>query len=1627
MSEEEEAPPPPESRFSEDPRAKFVGQKVVQVLRVRAELWDRFCSEEQNQNLLSDFFENPVRLMIFSASSVLTAATEVCSLPGSRCLYVLKKENVPVLSENCRNVLLFGLLSPSLLTQLSNSVDKVCLPLLSNKKNHLTWPSAISQDVTRHVETLSSKVTVVNGQIHGRTVLPVTAVTERLERRPAADVRLQDCHDGRTVMHAIESMVINWTHLIQKVLKEDSAELILKGLNPGPSAELHFWRSRKRNIQNIYDQIQSPEIQKMVRILEAADSSYFPSFKALTEEVSDALQKARDVDLHLQQLQPLLFHVEEVEFPSLHPLIRPLFHLVFLVWTHCSSYRAPARIVVLLQELCNLIIQQASSYLRAEELLRGDTEETLEKLQVVLKLLTCFKESFHAYRGRVSVWAGTGGVNSCWDFPSALVFTRFDSFLARVLLLEDLFSAMLELQKLEKLIFGGVKGRTFTEQVSLLLSEFQQLCKGITDKDYDPLDLTSQAVLGSERCLWFSLSRSLRRTVSSSERRWQVTTGGSGISSALRVETVQDWSQFTRGLVKDSFTPSLARLVRLFGDELESCKRLFDLQLQQRRRGQALLCKNMSAMSGALKWAKMLRARIQAPWENFRLVLDVFTEGAAVELVQHQYREMSTLLDEFEEEVYSDWCGNVEQICQLNLDQPLIRRDSDTGLLSVNFNQELLAILRDVRHLQMLERVDIPSAAMEVYERRDSFLTCISSLQLLVQAYNKVRQTAVDVEVSLMTADLVAIDQQLHRAETELTWQHQGCWSYISQVMDRVCRLERRIQRAKDNVEMIQELMKGWSKQPMFCRKDSKKDTLLMLEDRAGRVAKRYSSVRRDGETIHRLLQENRDLFGAEGGSEAWQDYVEYVDEMVVEGFFSAVSHSLEFFVDNMEVSVRRSPLLEAQIELSSSEIVFRPSMDPHAGDGFYELVEGLLADVFKMSAQVKRVAPHLDMEDYQDDMDDMLDLLDLRQEVMERVSDVVRRVSQYRSTFERYSHLWLDERAEFLRQFLLYGQSLTAEDVEAYGEDALPEAPPTTDQFKQQIDHYEELYVEVGRLEDGRVFEGWFKVDTRPFKMSLLNTIKKWSWMFKEHLVSYVTDNVAELEEFIVRADSGLREPVRGGDRQALLQVMGCLLAIRDRQSSTDQLFEPLRAVVSLLEQYGEALPENIYLQLEELPERWSSVKKLAWTVKHEVAPLQNTEVAVIRRKYGAFEVKLSQFEERFRTEAPLQYSAENPYSQLDKCYSELVTLELELAELQESCKLFEVSSPDFRQLRQWRREISTLKQLWDLLLCAQSRIAGWALTAWREINVDEMDAELRRFAKEMQVLDKEARGWAVFMGLDCRLRDLLTSLRAVAELQNRAMRDRHWTQLVKATGVDLTLTERTTLADLLALQLHMYEEEVHSTVARAVKEMAIEKLLGEISQTWALMEFAYEEHFRTCTPLLKCDDELIERLEEHQVQLQVMSQMKQVEFFHGQVQVLQTRLAQAESVLMLWLEVQRSWAHLESVFMGSDDIQHQLPADTLQFHSINSDFKDLMFKSSETKNVISATNRPHLLETLEDLQMRFAKKLAVCEKALAKYLESKRIAFPRFYFISSADLLDILSKGSQPKQTAVFISLRC
>jgi dynein heavy chain len=44
----------------------------------------------------------------------------------------------------------------------------------------------------------------------------------------------------------------------------------------------------------------------------------------------------------------------------------------------------------------------------------------------------------------------------------------------------------------------------------------------------------------------------------------------------------------------------------------------------------------------------------------------------------------------------------------------------------------------------------------------------------------------------------------------------------------------------------------------------------------------------------------------------------------------------------------------------------------------------------------------------------------------------------------------------------------------------------------------------------------------------------------------------------------------------------MGYLLAVKDRQATTDEMFEPLKQTIELLKTYEQEMPEEVHLQLQ-------------------------------------------------------------------------------------------------------------------------------------------------------------------------------------------------------------------------------------------------------------------------------------------------------------------------------------------------------------------------------------------------------------------------------------------------------------
>lgn len=80
-----------------------------------------------------------------------------------------------------------------------------------------------------------------------------------------------------SLLHAIETTVIDWSHQIRDVLSQDSAQALLDGLHPLPRVEFEFWGARLGDLKCIHEQVMSLPRRDGSRSSQEGSSSHIPS------------------------------------------------------------------------------------------------------------------------------------------------------------------------------------------------------------------------------------------------------------------------------------------------------------------------------------------------------------------------------------------------------------------------------------------------------------------------------------------------------------------------------------------------------------------------------------------------------------------------------------------------------------------------------------------------------------------------------------------------------------------------------------------------------------------------------------------------------------------------------------------------------------------------------------------------------------------------------------------------------------------------------------------------------------------------------------------------------------------------------------------------------------------------------------------------------------------------------------------------------------------------------------------------------------------------------------------------------------------------------------------------------
>ena len=306
-----------------------------------------------------------------------------------------------------------------------------------------------------------------------------------------------------------------------------------------------------------------------------------------------------------------------------------------------------------------------------------------------------------------------------------------------------------------------------------------------------------------------------------------------------------------------------------------------------------------------------------------------------------------------------------------------------------------------------------------------------------------------------------------------------------------------------------------------------------------------------------------------------------------------------------------------------------------------------------------------------------------------------------------------------------------------------------------------------------------------------------------------------------------------------------------------------------------------------------------------------------------------------------------------------------------------------------------------------------GMSNMLWAELDIpalgkgtDDAERKARKFPKEL----KEK---STFKAVEQVIVNFKESLPLIVNLKNDSMKERHWLKLMEVTGVKFDMNPKTTtLENIFAMELHNFGDTINEIVVEAQNELKIETEIRAIETAWAstvLETRMYAKDGVARGYVLAAADDVRLALEDNMLNLQTMAGSRFVGQFAERVRAWEKCLNLVAECLEVWFTVQRQWMYLESIFVGAEDIRMQLPEEAKKFDAINKAFKGIMTATNAVPNVVKACTTEARLETLVSLGER----LVACQKSLTDYLDTKRNAFPRFFFISDDELLSVLGSS--------------
>ncbi|XP_063051673.1 dynein axonemal heavy chain 10 [Engraulis encrasicolus] len=1414
---------------------------------------------------------------------------------------------------------------------------------------------------------------------------------------------------NREIVEKLEQCVMNWQTQITIVIEEQQRK---KPQAPGPMAEIDFWRERAAILSALSEQLKLTAVKKILDVMSRADPVTVQNLELTLTELSkyhvESIENVRflsTLERHFKNL------ATGVDFSVILDTIPPMMNGLRMVWIISSHYNTDERMVPLMERIAWELSERVARVVNVRIIFKDKREVAKAKTLDGKQVLDQWKACYFDVRSRIEV----SGRDPRWEFDRKKLFEKTD-YMASIC--QDLYNILQILEEFHNIFGPELKAVTGDpKRIDDVLGWVNSLVVPIQELNFDPFNIRK---MGS----WKMVMQDFKTKVQAIE--------GEAINFIDQsFKTLRSAAAAFDMLLKFKHIRSREainnQMMQKFNDILtQYCKEVDIINdIFLKHKDSPPLNKNQPPVAGAIYWERSLFYRIKNTIIRF-LEVEEMLESEQGKMVKAKYLEVGMRMRDYEVKKYESWREETELTLPLLMKRTLLTVvssgnatavDSDCVSPSddnmergirymVNFAPELKEIISETKYMEQLGYA-IPELARNVSLQEDKFLRYEDGLKSLVNRYHSLMDSLNDAEFYLLLEQIHELRRVMRAGFKRLNWNALGISEFINRGTQATSKFESLVNQIQKNERDIDSKLNyiesaNLFKFPAMDKTGDLPGVKEFFEKMERERAKDVNQLSRRYTAIGPLLTKMESLIMQtnSGKAKRMAQYYAYWERKVFNSLVKMVLWNIQMFNSALLGNV---PLFQIETILSAPEIMLHPKSNE-----VYKLIMQCVRDCVESTKMFTRwmhktciecPPQRVEGEDelvvfsFYSDICQHPQVTEQAIAVSQSAQRLLNSVGRYLNRWKRYRPLWKLDKAIVMEKFAA--------------------KRPSCVMYDDKLQFYTRISMEVAQQACWKD-EHIVRLNLKPLAQAVQENAQAWVTSLGRLLNESVREDLLSLQSSLAQLSENLkRSPETLED---LKFVLGTISDIRDMSLAVEMRFTDIQERYRTLTMYDVEVSEEELEQAASIGKLWDELFVESRRVDHSLGKVKKTFTEITKGQIDEYQQELDIFAESFHMHGPgaVGDDLEKGLAVMETYDAELAKIEGGRQELANAEKLFDLPITMYPELVNVQKEMRGLRQIYEIYKAQKAAKAEWSQTLWVNLNIQLLQEGIEGYIKSLRKLPKDVRSLPVAFFLEGRMKELKESLPLLLDLKNEALRERHWKELMDRTGTTFEMNPDTfTLENMFAMELHKHGNVIGEIVTSAVKELSIEKGVKEVVETWENMKFNVQRYFKGTQErgfILGAVDEILQNLDDYAMNLQSMAGSRFVGPFLATVQTWEKSLSMISEVIEVWMLVQRKWMYLESIFIGGD-IRSQLPEEAKKFDNIDRTFKKIMADSVKDPGIKRCCLVPNRLVDLQAL----SDGLERCQKSLNDYLDSKRNAFPRFFFISDDELLSILG-SSEP-----------